>query len=70
MSCTGSTTRATSSPPTSKVSARYFGLHLADGGGVEARQGDDIGDSGDVVALDENLAQSDRYIDMETRARS
>jgi len=55
---------------TGDVNARYFGLHLTEEDVVEVLQGDDIGESGDVAALDEDLEQSDRYIDQETGARS
>ncbi len=34
-------------------------------GGVEVRQGDHIDDIGNIVALDENLKQSDRYLMMD-----
>lgn len=47
--------------------ARYFGLHPFEGD-VEVKQGNDIADTGDVAALDEDIAQSDRYIDLETGA--
>ena len=46
---------------------RYFGLHRRDAG-VEVLQGPDIADIGDVASLDEDLDQSDRYIDVETGA--
>ena len=47
---------------------RWVGLHLQDGGGVTAVVGDDIADTGDVIALEEELAQSDRYLTHEARA--
>ncbi|MBU0551510.1 AAA family ATPase [Myxococcota bacterium] len=51
----------------SAVSARYFGLHLRqEGGGAEVYQGDEIGAAGAFVALDEDLAQAERYLDHET----
>ena len=48
-----------------KIGARYFGLHKS-GGEVAVSQGPDIADSGDVAALDEELEQSDRYLDTES----
>ncbi|MEZ4436003.1 MAG: AAA family ATPase [bacterium] len=44
-----------------KVPTRYIGL-APDGHGVTVSQGDEIDDSGDIVALDENLQQSERYL--------
>jgi ABC-type transport system involved in cytochrome c biogenesis ATPase subunit len=47
------------------VSTRYVGL--ADGpSGVQVSQGDTIADSGDIVALDESLSQSERYLEADT----
>ena len=45
----------------SKVESRFFGLHFADGH-VAVEQGPTIDDIGDITALDEQLAQSDRYL--------
>jgi len=42
--------------------ARFFGLHRNDSG-VEVGQGDSIDDIGPIDALDEELTQSDRYLD-------
>ncbi len=50
-----------------KLDVRYFGLHRREGE-VEVLQGPDMADIGDVAALDEDLEQSDRYIDVETGA--
>ncbi|WP_196240027.1 AAA family ATPase [Candidatus Methylobacter oryzae] len=44
-----------------KVDARFFGLHQTDDG-VRIDQGSSIGDIGDIAALDEELAQSDRFL--------
>lgn len=44
--------------------ARYFGLHFAEDGGVEIQQGDSSNDIGDIAALDANLEQSDRYMEL------
>jgi energy-coupling factor transporter ATP-binding protein EcfA2 len=41
--------------------ARFFGLHQSDNG-VFVSQGTAIDDIGDIAALDEELAQSDRYL--------
>lgn len=46
-----------------KLDIRYFGLHR-EGGEVTVQQGPDIADSGDVAALDEELLQSERYMDL------
>ena len=45
--------------------ARYFGLHFADGGWVNVRQGDTSNDIGDIAALEANLDQSTRYLQMD-----
>ncbi|MCL5961063.1 MAG: ATP-binding protein [Chloroflexi bacterium] len=45
---------------------RFFGLHLKEGG-VEVTQGNTMDDIGDISALDEELAQSERYIDTENK---
>lgn len=52
---------------TQKLDIKYFGLHRRDGG-VEVKQGRDMADVGDVAALEEDLDQADRYIDVETGA--
>jgi energy-coupling factor transporter ATP-binding protein EcfA2 len=48
------------------LSARFFGLQRKiDGDGVEIEQGDSIDDIGAIAALDEELSQSDRYLQAE-----
>lgn len=49
----------------SKLEARYFGLHEG-GGGVEVAQGTSIDDIGSIASLDEELAQSDRFLEEST----
>ncbi|XFA71952.1 AAA family ATPase [Thermosynechococcaceae cyanobacterium Okahandja] len=44
-----------------EFSTRFFGLHFSDDG-VVVQQGDSIDEIGDIKALDEELAQSDRFI--------
>lgn len=45
--------------------AKYFGLHFnKDGDGVNVTQGDSPNYIGDIVALDEEIAQSSRYLNM------
>jgi AAA15 family ATPase/GTPase len=46
------------------LDSKYFGLHFQDGG-VEVQQGPTMDDIGDISALDEELMQSNRYIDLE-----
>lgn len=48
-------------PEYKKVQTRYFGLSKEDDG-VIVQQGNVIEDIGDISALDEDLAQSDRYL--------
>jgi predicted ATPase len=48
------------------LDARFFGLHLKEGG-VEVTQGKTVDDIGDISALDEELAQSERYIKTENK---
>lgn len=45
----------------SELNARFFGLHFSDDG-IVVKQGDAIDEIGDIAALDEELAQSDRFI--------
>lgn len=54
-------------PKTEHLAYRYFGLQSSPNG-VVVQQGPDIADSGDVAALDQELAQADRYIDSEMGA--
>lgn len=49
------------------VETQYFGLSMQDDHAVVA-QGPTIDDSGSIASLDEDLEQSDRYIDVETKA--
>lgn len=50
------------------LDARYFGLHFADDGSVFVEQGASMDDIGDIAALDEELAQSDEYMALESAA--
>lgn len=45
------------------MDSRCFGLHEC-GDGVEVRQGASIDDVGEIAALDEDLLQSERYMDL------
>jgi energy-coupling factor transporter ATP-binding protein EcfA2 len=47
------------------LKSRFFGLHKS-GNGVIVEQGDSVDDMGDIAALDEELAQSERYLASET----
>lgn len=47
-----------------KVKARFFGLHQTEDG-VSINQGSSIDDIGDIAALDEELAQSDRFLEVD-----
>ena len=47
------------------LDTRCFGLHIVEGGGVDVQQGKTMDDIGYITALDEDLLQSDRYIDTE-----
>lgn len=46
------------------VDARFFGLHWSVGG-VSVQQGPSVEDMGTIAALDEELEQSDRYLEAE-----
>jgi energy-coupling factor transporter ATP-binding protein EcfA2 len=46
------------------VDARFFGLHLS-GDGVSVQQGPSVEDMGALAALEEELEQSDRYLEAE-----
>ena len=52
--------------PKNVVNTRFFGLHVKDDG-VEVHQGETVDDIGDISALDEELAQSERYMDIENK---
>lgn len=51
-----------------RLGARFFGLHR-EKDGVTVHQGDSVDDIGEIDALNEELSQSDRYLDTE-EARS
>ncbi len=51
-----------SSPNYRKLDARYFGLQRGDEG-VDVLSGRSVNDIGDITALDEELAQSDRFME-------
>ena len=48
-----------------KLDTRCFGLHIQDDGAVTVEQGKTMDDVGSITALDEDLQQSERYIDTE-----
>jgi energy-coupling factor transporter ATP-binding protein EcfA2 len=48
-----------------KLDTRCFGLHIATDGSVTVQQGKTMDDVGSITALDEDLQQSERYIDTE-----
>jgi predicted ATPase len=50
------------------LDAKCFGLHLAEDGSVSVMQGATMDDIGSIASLDEDLQQSDRYIDAEMGA--
>ena len=47
------------------IDTRCFGLHVQQDGSVTVNQGPTIDDIGNITALDEELQQSDRYLDSE-----
>jgi energy-coupling factor transporter ATP-binding protein EcfA2 len=47
------------------LDSRYFGLHIGQDGAVTLNQGKTMEDIGSIAALDEDLQQSERYIDTE-----
>lgn len=49
----------------SSLHTRYFGLHIGAGGTVTVSQGDTMDDVGSITALNEDLEQSERYVDTE-----
>lgn len=49
----------------SDLDTRCFGLHIAADGAVSVEQGKTMDDVGSITALDEDLQQSERYIDTE-----
>lgn len=48
-----------------KLDARCFGLHIDQDGSVTVQQGKTMDDIGSITALDEDLQQSERYVDTE-----
>lgn len=48
--------------------AQFFGLQFGDNG-INVRQGDSVDDIGAIASLDEELSQSDRYIETEVSVR-
>jgi len=48
-----------------KLDTRCFGLHIGVDGAVGVQQGKTMNDVGSIAALDEDLQQSERYIDTE-----
>jgi predicted ATPase len=50
----------------SGIDTRCFGLRIDEPGGVRVQQGESMDDIGDIATLDEDLMQSERYIDTET----
>lgn len=51
-------------PEFNKIQSRFFGLHMAEDG-VSVEQGNTIDEIGQIDALQEELSQSDRYLDTE-----
>jgi energy-coupling factor transporter ATP-binding protein EcfA2 len=47
------------------LDTRYFGLHIDPDGSVKVKQGNTMDDVGSIAALDEDLQQSERYVDIE-----
>jgi hypothetical protein len=52
-----------------KLDTRCFGLHIGADGAVEVKQGNTMDDIGEIAALDEELEQSDLYLEVEAEAR-
>ncbi len=48
-----------------KLDTSYFGLHISTEGAVTVSQGKTMDDVGSIAALDEDLQQSERYVDTE-----
>ncbi|MCD4726224.1 MAG: AAA family ATPase [Pirellulales bacterium] len=51
-------------PEFTQTSRRFFGLHQTENG-VDVQQGDSVDDIGEIAALQEELSQSDRYLETE-----
>ena len=47
------------------VEAKFFGLHPTEKNGVRVQQGESIDDIGEIASLEEELGQSDRYLEAE-----
>jgi predicted ATPase len=47
------------------LDGRCFGLHIESEGAVTVKQGKTMDDIGSIAALDEDLQQSERYVDTE-----
>lgn len=47
-----------------ETSRRFFGLHQTENG-VDVQQGDSVDDMGDITSLEEELTQSDRFLETE-----
>jgi len=52
----------------SHINTRCFGLHIGSDGAISVQQGATMDDIGDITALDEELQQSDRYLNTENNA--
>ncbi len=50
-----------------ELNGRCFGLHIGTDGAVTVNQGKTMDDVGDITALDEELQQSERYVDTELK---
>ena len=51
-------------PAFKRMRARFFGLQFGDNG-IDVQQGDSVDDIGAIASLDEELSQSDRYLETE-----
>jgi hypothetical protein len=49
-----------------ELDSRFFGLHTKENG-VVVTQGKTVDETGDISALDEELSQSDRYMNVEMK---
>jgi len=49
-------------PAFKRMRARFFGLQFGDNG-IDVRQGGSMDDIGALASLDEELSQSDRYLE-------
>jgi hypothetical protein len=53
----------TSKQSVGSLKPRFFGLHKDNDGSINVSQGDSLDEIGDIMSLDEELAQSDRFIE-------